>query len=122
MSDLEALEAVTALGLTSDDIEDLVDKLSAFSVMTFSPVIACEVLLLLAFPKFRPMRHLTSAALAENEIVWAEKLTEGTGSNSVHGTGFEIDEDSTGDIFVARCLEQELAGRRKGKARVRVPR
>ena len=45
MGDLEALEAVTALSLATDDIQDLVDKLGALSVVTLGPVVACYVLL-----------------------------------------------------------------------------
>ena len=47
---------------------------------------------------------LTSTALAKDEVVGTEELTEGTGSNSIHGARFEIDEDSAGNIFVVGCL------------------
>ncbi len=40
VSDLEALEAVAALSLTSDDIENLVNKLSTLGVVTLGPVVA----------------------------------------------------------------------------------
>ncbi len=40
VSDLEALKTVTALSFATDDIEDLIDKLSTLGVVTFGPVIA----------------------------------------------------------------------------------
>jgi hypothetical protein len=85
VGDLETLEAVTSLSLTTDNIKNLVDKLSTLSVMSLSPVV-------------------TSTGLTENEVVGTEKLAERTGTDSVHGTGLQIDEDGTGDIFVSRGL------------------
>ena len=41
VSDLETLEAVTAFGFTTNNIEDLVDQFSSFSVVTLGPVISC---------------------------------------------------------------------------------
>ena len=40
VGDLEALKAVAALGLTSNDIKNLINKLSTFSVVAFGPVVA----------------------------------------------------------------------------------
>jgi hypothetical protein len=69
VGDLESLKAVAALSLTTDDIEDLVDKLSTLSIMSFSPVV-------------------TSTGLAEDEVIGTEELTEGSSADSIHGTGF----------------------------------
>jgi hypothetical protein len=44
--------------------------------MTFSPVV-------------------TSTSLSENEVIWSEKLTEWSSSYGVHGTRFEIHENSS---------------------------
>jgi hypothetical protein len=85
VGNLEALEAVASFGLTADDIENLVDKFSTFGVMTLGPVVS-------------------STRLAEDEVVGAEELAEGAGTDSVHGTGLQIDEDGTRDILVARGL------------------
>jgi hypothetical protein len=85
VSDLEALEAVAALGLTADDIENLVNKLSTLSVMTLGPVVA-------------------RTRLTKHEVVRTEKLTERTGTNGVHGARLEIDEDSTWYELVAGGL------------------
>lgn len=98
VGDLEALKAVTALSLTTDDIQDLVDQLSTLGVVTLGPVVA-------------------GTGLAEDEVVGAEQLTEGSGANGVHGAGLEIDEDSAGNILVAgsldkSALEIRLNGRR----------
>lgn len=85
VGDLETLEAVAAFGLTTDDIEDLVNQFGTLSVMTLGPVVA-------------------STRLTEDEVVRAEKLTERTGTDSIHGTGLEIDENSARNILVARSL------------------
>jgi len=86
VGDLETLEAVAALGLAAHDIEDLVDQLGTLGVMTLCPVV-------------------TSTRLAEDEVVRAEQLAEGTSADGVHGTGLEIDEDGTGhELVVGRLL------------------
>ena len=101
MSDLEALEAVAALGFTTDNIEDSINELGklvrgqrkysrgaylgTLSVVTLGPVVA-------------------STALAEDEVVRAEECTERTSADSIHGAWLQVDEDRTRNIFVARCL------------------
>lgn len=89
VGDLEALEAVAALRLTADDINDLVDQLGTLSVMTLGPVVS-------------------SAGLAEDEVVGTEELTEGTSTDGIHGAGLEIDEDGTGHILVAGGLQNNI--------------
>jgi len=86
VGDLEALEAVAALSLATDDVEDLVNELGTLSVVTLGPVVA-------------------STGLTEDEVVGAEELAEGAGTDSVHGAGLQVDEDGTGNILVARGLE-----------------
>jgi hypothetical protein len=85
VGDLEALQAVAALGLPTDNVKNLVDKFGTFGVMTLGPVVS-------------------GTRLAENEVVRTEELAERTGTNSVHGARFEIDEDSARNILVARSL------------------
>jgi hypothetical protein len=85
VGDLEALQAVATLSLATDDIQDLVNQLSTLSVMTLGPVVS-------------------STGLAENEVVGTEQLAEGTGADSVHGAGLEIDEDGARNILVAGSL------------------
>ena len=41
---------------------------------------------------------VTSTRLSENEVVWSEKLTEGAGSDGVHGTGLKIHKDGTRNV------------------------
>merc|ERR1719409_2316062 len=65
VGDLEALEAVAALSLLADDVEDGVDELSTLGVVTLGPVV-------------------TSAGLTEDEVVGSEELTEGTSTDGVH--------------------------------------
>jgi len=78
VGDLEALKAIAALSLFSNDIEDRIDEFGALSVMTFGPVV-------------------TSTSLAEDEVVGPEELTEGTSTDGVHGTRFEVHKDGSGD-------------------------
>lgn len=85
VSDLETLEAVTSLSLTADNIDNVVNQLSTLSVVTLGPVV-------------------TSARLAEDEVVGTEKLTERTGTDGVHGTRLEVNQDGTGNIFVTGGL------------------
>lgn len=85
VGDLETLEAVASLSLATDDIDDVVDELSTLSVVTLGPVV-------------------TSTGLAKDEVVGTEELTEGTGTDSVHSTRLEIDEDGTGNVLVAAGL------------------
>jgi hypothetical protein len=87
VGDLETLEAVAALGLTADNVEDLVDELGTLSVVTLRPVV-------------------TSTRLAEDEVIGTEELAEGAGADSVHGTGLQVDEDGTGNELVARGLRE----------------
>ena len=79
MGDLETLEAIATFGFLSDDIEDGVDELSTFSVMTLGPVV-------------------TGTGLSEDEVVWSEELTEWASSDGVHGSWFEIHEDGSWDV------------------------
>jgi hypothetical protein len=85
VGDLETLEAVAALGLATDNVEDLVNQLGTLSVMTLCPVV-------------------TSTRLAKDEVVGAEKLSKRSSADSIHGTRLQIDEDSTGNELVAGCL------------------
>ena len=79
MGDLEALEAIAALSLLSDNIENGVNELSSLSVVTLGPVV-------------------TSTSLSEDEVIRSEELTERSSSDGVHGTGLEIHEDGSGDV------------------------
>ena len=79
MGDLETLEAIATFGFLSDDIEDGVNELGTFGVMTLGPVV-------------------TGTGLSENEVVWSEELTEWSSSDGVHGSWFEIHEDCSWDV------------------------
>jgi len=62
VGDLEALEAVAALSLLADDVEDGVDELGTFGVVTLGPVV-------------------TGTGLTEDEVVGSEELTEGASTD-----------------------------------------
>ena len=79
MGDLESLEAVASFSFLSGDIEDGVNEFSSFSVVSFSPVVS-------------------SSGLSEDEVVRSEELTEGSSSDGVHCSGFEIHKDGSWDV------------------------
>ena len=80
MAELEALEAIATFSFLTNNIEDRINQFSTFSVVTLGPVV-------------------TGTSLTEDEVIRAEKLTEGTGTDGIHGTGFKINKDGTGDVF-----------------------
>jgi len=82
VSELKTLKAIARLGLLSHNIQNTVDELGSLGVVTFGPVV-------------------TGTGLTEDEVIWSEDLTEWTGSNGVHGTWLEIDEDSSWNVFTA---------------------
>jgi hypothetical protein len=67
IGDLETLDAVAALSLAADNIEDLVDQLGTLSIVTLCPVI-------------------TSTRLTKNEVVGAKELSKRSGTDSVYST------------------------------------
>jgi len=79
VGDLETLEAIAGFGFLADYVKDGVDELSTFSVVTLSPIV-------------------TSASLAEHEVVGAEELTEGSSTDRVHGAGLKVHEDGAGHV------------------------
>jgi proteasome assembly chaperone (PAC2) family protein len=99
VGDLETLEAVASLSLATNNIDNLVDELGTLGVMTLGPVV-------------------TGTRLAEDEVVGTEELTEGTGTDGVHGTGLKVNEDGTRNILVSaglvevdvHALELEVGG------------
>ena len=82
MRQLESLKAVARLGLLPDDVEDRVNQLRAFGVMTFGPIVP-------------------GAGLAEHKIVWAENLAERSGADRVHRSRLQINQDGARNIFPA---------------------
>jgi len=69
VGDLETLKAITSFSFFSDNIENGVNKFSSFGIMSFGPVIS-------------------GSSLSENEVIGSEELSERSGSDGVHGTGF----------------------------------
>jgi len=78
VGDLETLEAIATFSFLSDNVEDGVNEFSTFGVMALGPVV-------------------TGTSLTENEVVGSEELTEGSGTDGVHGSGLEVHEDGSGD-------------------------
>merc|ERR1719199_347566 len=82
---VEALKAVTALGLLAHDVEHGVDELGALGVVALGPVVA-------------------RARLAEDEVVWAEDLAKGPRADRVHGARLEVHQDVARDVAAAGGL------------------
>jgi hypothetical protein len=76
VGDLETLEAIATFGFFTDDIEDGVNELSTFGIVTLGPVV-------------------TGSGLTEDEVVWAEELTEWASADGVHGTWLKIHKDGS---------------------------
>lgn len=85
MKFIQTLHAITALGLLPDNVEHGVDELSPLRVMALGPVIP-------------------GAGLPENEVVGAEDLAVGAGSDRIHGARLKIHEDGAGDVPPLRRL------------------
>ena len=85
VGELEALEAVAALSLLADDIENRVNELSTLGVVTLGPVV-------------------TGTALSEDEVVWAEDLTEWASTDRVHGAWLEVDKDGAWHVLATGGL------------------
>mmetsp|Transcript_16305 Transcript_16305/g.45255 ORF Transcript_16305/g.45255 Transcript_16305/m.45255 type:complete len:405 (-) Transcript_16305:70-1284(-) len=85
MAQLETLQAIATLGLLADDVQDGVDELRALSIVALGPIVA-------------------RTALSEHEVVRAEKLTERTSADAVHGAGLEVHEDGAGHVAAAGGL------------------
>jgi hypothetical protein len=79
VGDLETLEAIATFSFFTDDIEDWVNELSTFGVVTLGPVV-------------------TSTGLTEDEVVGSEELTEGASTDGVHSAGLEVHKDCAGNI------------------------
>jgi hypothetical protein len=82
---LESLEAIARFSLLADNIKNRVDQLSSLSVVTLGPVVTCT-------------------SLTEHEVIRAEKLTEWTSTDRVHGTRLKIHKDSTRNISATSGL------------------
>ena len=85
VGDLETLEAITTFSFFTDNIENWVNKLSTFSVVTLSPVV-------------------TSTSLSEDEVIRSEKLTEWSSADWVHSAGLEIHKDCSWNVTSTCCL------------------
>lgn len=79
------LEAIAALGLLTNYVEDGVDQLSTFGVVTFGPVVA-------------------GSGLSKDEVVRAEELAEWSRADRVHCAWLQIDQDGTWDVLATTGL------------------
>ncbi len=82
---VSTLQAVAALRLLPHDIQDRVDELGAFGVVTFGPVVP-------------------SSGLSEHEVIGSEDLSIWTRAHTVHSAGLQVHEHRTGHISPATGL------------------
>jgi hypothetical protein len=85
VAQLEALELVALLSLLADDIEHLVNELSALGVVALGPVVA-------------------GAVLTEDEVIGFEELAVLAAFDVVDDSGLEVHQDGTRDILPASSL------------------
>jgi len=85
VGDLETLQAISALSLLADNIEYRVNQLCSLGIMSFCPIV-------------------TSTALTEDEVVWSEKVAKRAGTDRVHGSRLEINQDRAGNVLVGTDL------------------
>merc|ERR1712195_54565 len=85
VGDLESLEAIASLSFLADNIEDGIDELGSFGVMSLGPVV-------------------TGTGLSEDKVVGAEELSERSSTDGIHGAGLEIHKDSAGDVTASGSL------------------
>ena len=85
MGQLESLKTVTALSFLPDNVKNGVYELSSLGVVSLGPVVS-------------------SSRLSENKVIGSVDLAERSRSDRVHGAGFQIYQDSAGDIFSSGSL------------------
>jgi hypothetical protein len=82
VSQLESLQAVTALCLLAHYVQNGVNQLSTLCVVALGPVVA-------------------GTSLAENEVVGSEELAIGTRAYTVHGPRLQIHQNGAGHVSAA---------------------
>lgn len=85
VGDLKALEAVASLGLATDNVENLVNELSALSVVALGPVV-------------------TGTRLSKDKVVGAEQRAEGTATDRVHRSRLQVNQDGAGNVLPSSGL------------------
>lgn len=89
MGDLEPLETIGPLGFLSDDIEDLVDELGSFGVMTLGPVVS-------------------GTGLSVDHVIGPEEVSQRTALDRVHSTGLQVDQDGSGDVPKRTTMQVQM--------------
>mmetsp|Transcript_47461 Transcript_47461/g.79474 ORF Transcript_47461/g.79474 Transcript_47461/m.79474 type:complete len:230 (+) Transcript_47461:909-1598(+) len=85
VGNLESLQAVAALGLLTNNVQNGVDQLSTLGVVPLGPVV-------------------TGTGLTEHEVVRTEDLAIWTSTDGVHSSGLQIHQDGTRHIASASGL------------------
>ena len=85
MDHLESLKTVATFGLLSDHVQDRVDQLGSFSVMSLGPIVS-------------------GSGLSEHEVIRSEQLAVRAGSHGVHSAGLQVHQHSSRHVSASRCL------------------
>jgi uncharacterized Zn ribbon protein len=108
---LETLEAVARFGFLADNIEDRVNKLSTFSVVSLGPVITSTRLTKHKVVLWGKSVNVRNARQKKEKVTKcenpeegqntyrAEKLTEWSSTDRVHSSWFQVNQDSTGNVL-----------------------
>jgi len=90
VADLEALEAIARLSFLAANVEDGIDELGTFGVVTLCPVVA-------------------RTSLTEDEVVWAEDLAVWSSADGVHCAWLEVHEDGAWNVAsTGRLVEVDV--------------
>mmetsp|Transcript_7107 Transcript_7107/g.43999 ORF Transcript_7107/g.43999 Transcript_7107/m.43999 type:complete len:507 (+) Transcript_7107:1893-3413(+) len=76
---LETLQAIAGLGFLAHHVQHGIDEFCAFGVVSLGPVVS-------------------GSGLSKDEIVGTEDLSKRAGTHGVHGSGFQVHEDGSGDV------------------------
>mmetsp|Transcript_7106 Transcript_7106/g.43991 ORF Transcript_7106/g.43991 Transcript_7106/m.43991 type:complete len:229 (+) Transcript_7106:2978-3664(+) len=73
------LQAIAGLGFLAHHVQHGIDEFCAFGVVSLGPVVS-------------------GSGLSKDEIVGTEDLSKRAGTHGVHGSGFQVHEDGSGDV------------------------
>ena len=88
MEEEETLETSALIGQLASSVKDEVDKFLANGVVTTSVVVG-------------------GIFLASDELFRVEELTVGSSSDFIYDSGFQVDEDGTGNVLASSSLTEE---------------
>merc|ERR1711872_1134578 len=82
---LESLQTITRFCFLPDNIQNRVNQLSSFCVMSLCPIISCTT-------------------LAKYKVVWSENLAEWSTSHTIHGAWLQVHQHGSWNILATGSL------------------